>query len=325
MILNFDNDNFSKTSHNDFDQDIGRFGLRYSPLPFVTFLTSIIAGSTHNKDILQDSSDFRVSNRIAQAEPQAIIQDAHSSVVLGALFNNTDTNLRLRGGPDVLEVTQNWTTIQHSVYTYINHDIFDNLTTTIGLTYDDFRREGYDIDYFSPKIGVRYSPLEPLTLRAAAFRTLKPALATGQTVQPTEVSGFNQFFDDPDGTRSTTYSVGADMRVANNVMIGFEADWRQLDTPFTSAYDGSVTFVNQNDNLYRGYIYWTPSEQWALTSELQYDQFHSDNIDAEALHQAPNAQYNAREAPMAASALFSCPKGYAPAFNGSYYYCKKIS
>ncbi len=283
LILNFDNDNFSKTSHNDFDQDIGRFGLRYSPLPFVTFLTSIIAGSTHNKDILQDSSDFRVSNRIAQAEPQAIIQDAHSSVVLGALFNNTDTNLRLRGGPDVLEATQNWTTIQHSVYTYINHDIFDNLTTTIGLTYDDFRREGYDIDYFSPKIGVRYSPLEPLTLRAAAFRTLKPALATGQTVQPTEVSGFNQFFDDPDGTRSTTYSVGADMRVANNVMIGFEADWRQLDTPFTSAYDGSVTFVNQNDNLYRGYIYWTPSEQWALTSELQYDQFHSDNINVKEL------------------------------------------
>lgn len=48
------------------------------------------------------------------------------------------------------------------------------------------------------------------------------------------------------------------------------------------------------------------------------------SADAEALHQAPNAQYNAREAPMAASALFSCPKGYAPAFNGSYYYCKKI-
>lgn len=47
--------------------------------------------------------------------------------------------------------------------------------------------------------------------------------------------------------------------------------------------------------------------------------------DAEALHKSTTANYSSKETPVAASALFSCPRGYAPAFNGSYYYCKKIS
>jgi hypothetical protein len=40
------------------------------------------------------------------------------------------------------------------------------------------------------------------TLRAAAFRVLKRTLITDQTLEPTQVAGFNQFFDDANLTEA---------------------------------------------------------------------------------------------------------------------------
>ena len=52
-----------------------------------------------------------------------------------------------------------------------------------------------DTDQFNPKFGVTWNPFTNTTLRAAAFRTLKRTLITDQTLEPTQVAGFNQFFD----------------------------------------------------------------------------------------------------------------------------------
>ena len=45
------------------------------------------------------------------------------------------------------------------------------------------------------------------TLRAAGFRTLKRTLVTDQTLEPTQVAGFNQFFDDPSATESEVFGL----------------------------------------------------------------------------------------------------------------------
>ena len=43
--------------------------------------------------------------------------------------------------------------------------------------------------------------LSDLRLRFAWFETVKPALIANQTLEPTQVAGFNQLFDDTNGTR----------------------------------------------------------------------------------------------------------------------------
>ena len=66
------------------------------------------------------------------------------------------------------------------------------------------------------------------TLRAAAFRVLKRFFVTNQTLEPTQLAGFNQFFDDLDGTDSTRYGFGLDQRFSPDLYGGFELSWRDL-------------------------------------------------------------------------------------------------
>ena len=53
-----------------------------------------------------------------------------------------------------------------------------------------------DTNQFNPKFGIIWNPFPGTTVRAAAFRVLKRTLITDQTLEPTQVAGFNQFFDD---------------------------------------------------------------------------------------------------------------------------------
>ena len=55
---------------------------------------------------------------------------------------------------------------------------------------------------------MRYQLLPDLSLRAAYFRTLKRQLLFQQTIQPTQVAGFNQLYDDFTGTRARRLVAG---------------------------------------------------------------------------------------------------------------------
>src|SRR5918992_3134588 len=48
----------------------------------------------------------------------------------------------------------------------------------------------------NPKLGVIWNVTPYTVLRLAAFRALKRSLLTNQTIEPTQLAGFNQFFDD---------------------------------------------------------------------------------------------------------------------------------
>ena len=65
---------------------------------------------------------------------------------------------------------------------------------------------------FNPKAGLSWSLKSGTTLRAAWFKTLKRTLVTDQTLEPTQVSGFNQFFDDPSATESEVWGAAIDQK-----------------------------------------------------------------------------------------------------------------
>ena len=70
------------------------------------------------------------------------------------------------------------------------------------------------------------------TARAAIFRTLKGPVVSNQTIEPTQVAGFNQFFDDFDGTDAWRYGVGVDQKLGARAAIGAEFSARELTIPF---------------------------------------------------------------------------------------------
>lgn len=130
---------------------------------------------------------------------------------------------------------------------------------------------------FNPKLGVTWSPFPGTTFRAAVFRTVSRGLVTDQTIEPTQVAGFNQFFDDAEGTRAWRYGIGIDQKFLSQLYGGVEVSERDLDVfGLLPDYEtGSTSLIQRRweERLGRAYLYWTPHPWIALSSEYQYEGF----------------------------------------------------
>ena len=160
-------------------------------------------------------------------------------------------------------------------YVYTNVNIPDPVTWTLGVSYDDYNEAGGDVEKVNAKAGVQWDITEALRLRAAAFSIVKPALAANQVIEPTQVAGFNQFFDDVNATESFRYGVGVDWRLTENLSVGAEATWRDLDEPVLDIANDVFVSEDRDEQLHRAYLYWTPLPGLALSGEFVYDRYKS--------------------------------------------------
>jgi hypothetical protein len=82
-------------------------------------------------------------------------------------------------------------------YVYINalkHVTFTDVFSVDFLSSDD--PVVGDKDLFNPKFEITWHPFPATTVHAAAFNALKRTLITNQTLEPMQVAGFNQFFEE---------------------------------------------------------------------------------------------------------------------------------
>jgi tetratricopeptide (TPR) repeat protein len=89
----------------------------------------------------------------------------------------------------------------------------------------------FEDNQISPKLGLSARLAPKTVLRATAYSRLTPAIGRLQTLEPTQVAGFNQFFDDPGGTNSKNYGIGLDQQFSSRVFLGFSALRRDLEIP----------------------------------------------------------------------------------------------
>ncbi|MEC4685888.1 MAG: FecR domain-containing protein [Nitrospirota bacterium] len=165
------------------------------------------------------------------------------------------------------------------VYTHINYP--DALMWTVGGSADFFDNETIDKNQFNPKIGLTWTLPTNTTLRGAVFRTLKRQLISNQTIEPTQVAGFNQFFDDANGTDAWRYGIAIDQKFTQNLFSGAEFSRRKMDVPFKKLTilpppSGPVTenkVTDWEEDLFRVYLYWSPLSWLALSEEYQYEKF----------------------------------------------------
>jgi hypothetical protein len=105
------------------------------------------------------------------------------------------------------------------------------------------------------------------TVRAAAFRAFERTLIAGQTVEPTHVAGFNQFFYDANATDSRRFGLAVDRRLGRAVAVGVEGSVRRLHVPTFDAASGAVVDSERREQLARVYLHATPANWLALTSQ----------------------------------------------------------
>jgi hypothetical protein len=138
--------------------------------------------------------------------------------------------------------------------------------------------------HLSPKLGMTATFKSGTTVRAAVFSRMASSIGRLQTLEPTQVSGFNQFYEDVGGTRSWNYGVGVDQQFASVIFFG--GSWVRRDrnipeascpTPnrFTGCafVPGTELFEREShDDLASAYVNWLIGKRVALSVDWNLDQ-----------------------------------------------------
>jgi hypothetical protein len=163
------------------------------------------------------------------------------------------------------------------LYSYIQFP--QNVTWTLGASGDFYNSElpgSESKNQFNPKFGITWNLFQGTTLRGAVFRTLKRTLITDQTLEPTQVAGFNQFYDDLNATESWVYGAAIDQKLFKSVFGGAEFVYRDLDVP-TVSLDPPETFEKKwKEKTFRAYLNWAPYKWFALTADYLYEKYERD-------------------------------------------------
>jgi opacity protein-like surface antigen len=130
------------------------------------------------------------------------------------------------------------------------------------------------------------------TIRAAAFKVLKRTLISDQTLEPTQVAGFIQFYDDLNQVESWRYGLGLDQKLSDRLFAGAEFSARDLKVPATKITDSGEleeTELDWHEYSSRVYLFSLLGEKVSLRGEYIYEQFQDDDFGPEQLinHRIP--------------------------------------
>jgi hypothetical protein len=238
--------------------DLGRAGAKWSIAPQSTLVSSLIFS---DRDVEVRGGD--INDAGIQFENQYLQQGERINITAGGGMYDIERRSRPRTGN-----SQRASIDQKFIYMYPIVRLPENVRWTLGLAYDDYKEGPIHTQKVSPKLGVQWDITDRLRLRSAVFRTVKPALIANRTIQPTQVAGFNQFFDDFNGTEAWSYGIGLDVRLADSLYVGTEVAGRDLDLPSRPA-PGVAHTADANEREFRTYVYWAPSAELSITGELQ--------------------------------------------------------
>ncbi len=262
------------------DDDIARVGARYNLTPNQNFIISAFyvektterinfSNNLNNEEIIKDSG--------FQTELQYQLLGKWFNLIAGSSIYHFDTdtseNTNTRNiNPVTCCTTFNSSRNSANGYIYTNLIFNPDLNATLGFSYDSFSNTGHTINRFNPKLGLQWNILNNVRLRFAWTENIKAPLVTKQTIEPTQVAGFNQIFDDTNGTKSRRIGIGLDAQYQNKIFSGFEISSRDLIAPIFFGEDSVIT-QKREEKLYRAYLYGLLHKNWTAKSEVRFEQF----------------------------------------------------
>jgi tetratricopeptide (TPR) repeat protein len=273
--------------------------------------------------------DLKTEDDAYGGELQYLMRSENINVVTGGGYFYTDSqetntfSLDLPPppfgpGPIVDKETVDDDVDHYNGYIYSHFSLPANVKLTAGLSYDDFNADSPttpEEDQFNPKFGLTWSPFTTTTLRATAFRVFQRTLITDQTIEPTQVAGFNQLFDDATGTDSWRYGGAIDQKFTESIYGGVEYTYRDLSVPYldTNLATGADVLKDApwQEHVVRTYLFWTPHNWLSLTGEYMYEDFHRDDAFADGAN-----DFQTHRVPLGVN--FFHPTGLSASLKGTY-------
>jgi len=266
-IYRFDPDNYSQSQRNLDESDKRRIGFYYkagdrSHYLFtatnvkriqVTTLAVPFLG-TSRADAIYDSNSF---------EMRYIYQGSKWSYTAGAGKTDTDAinSVKLGFFPPSTSLQD---IVEKNIYLYSYLRPSSNLNLVLGLASGQYKGfiENIDERKTNPKLGLSWQYNNSLTLRAAWYQNYRRTLLNDQTIEPTTIAGFNQFYDDTVRSRSTNWGLGLDYLLNAQTWIRAELIDRNLDVPYKDATVTPAVFrkADWEERLFHLTGYWLPSK-----------------------------------------------------------------
>lgn len=275
----------------DRDEDVARIGSKLRLTPKDTVLLSAILG---DREASRDTSaiDAEPAARIrtdqdrdgGQVELQYLHDAGSAKVVAGGGGYGTSGKFRLRFGEAFFgeEVDASVDADQSGGfgYTYSSIDVLPALQVTAGLSLETYDQTGRSDTRLLPKLGLMWSIKPWLAVRAAAFDTLKRGTVDERTLEPVQIAGFSQLYDEYAGSRTRTFALGVDVRPMPALALGIEGVHREVSPPVEEVFvltDETAIFLQDHEeDLLRVYVYATATDRVALSAAAEIVRFRRD-------------------------------------------------
>lgn len=281
LTLNFDLDNFYKDYREAKNVDSYRLGGRYEFNPNSTLIGSLIYQDVNidQHQIGPLFPGYELEKTIRQ-QRDGFISELQHRFTLGPYaaingFGHIDQEARQvsstlvlnNGKPDSLLApsTNTRPLTRSNFYHYSTLNVLNNVSATLGVSVDFYRNGTHQITPVNPKFGIVWQPSSATTVRVAILRSLSIARAANQTLEPTQVAGFNQIFDDFDGSVAWRYGAGLDHKFSKRFTSGLEYSERKVYIP------GFVPEMDRSEQSGRAYLYFTPHDWAAIGAEYFYE------------------------------------------------------
>jgi tetratricopeptide (TPR) repeat protein len=322
----FFQDAFLPGMTNERQRDTFRVGGRHTFSPSSVLLASFTYQDSDIRTKVEfGGPEFFIENTVAQKSYGTELQHLHRSryVNLTSGFGyfkiDGENQARLVIDGMVEELPTLPTNFDHvNAYAYANVKPATNVTLTAGASFDHLSGDlpGDGGDQFNPKLGVTWNPVPSTTVRGAVFRTLKRTLVTDQTLEPTQVGGFNQFYDDSDMTEGWRYGGAIDQKLGGDAYAGVEFSKRDLTVPVVDL-ESVTREAAWDESLARVYVFATPHPFLALRAQYIYERFEHEPFEGDDPLTFGFKEVKTHRVPLGVS--FFHPKGVSASVTATYW------
>jgi len=230
--------------------------------------------TVHNYDANSNMHTYR-TKRASNAEVQWLFSEIPGHLIVGTDFGRIENDLESRiisiyaNQRDVAPVGS---TDRYSAgYAYWTVSPLPALDITAGLTYAklDVELRADNLSGWYSKLAASYQLNDSASFHVTYYESLKRPFSLDQTLEPTQVGGFNQFNDDIDGLESDNYAAGVNFDAGGGHHFGVDVLQRKADIPILSIF-GQTTPAEAKDN--NAHIFWNWAiNPWAVSLAYGYE------------------------------------------------------
>jgi len=252
-----------------------RLGGRFDITPAIKLVGVWTQARDTVADELSDSvsADSRAKGMVGEAAVY-ISMSRFNMVVGGSYYDGSrKQDYTFYGSPFTFEDVND---THGFAWAYLNVAPIDSLQLTFGASFDSYRsfdaafNQHFDRDRLNPKVGVSWDITSRIVFRAAYFDSSGRRFVAGQTIEPTQIAGFNQLFDDLVFSHAKRWGAGFDFKLTDSLFTGVEWSERRL-TNVTIGGDGTHGEVKASEENVRAYLNWTINDRFVFSSGVQWD------------------------------------------------------